>query len=346
MMVRFCNSMISVLCALVLAGGLTTACGVSTGESTEEIEAPPPGRQAGMEPLPKSRAESARPEERFEFTSYIEVGELFEEIGYTPETWAAGIREVPRVYLTTIAPRWRDRVSAEVTVLEKKRIFFRSLAPLVLRSNEFILRDRARLEEIRPRVTGSGDLSADERLWLAELAVAYGVVKDAGAALDAAVLDELLVRVDIVPVSLALSQCAEESGWGTSRFAAEGNALFGQWSWGGKGIKPLQQREGMGDYRIAAFETPLQSVMAYMRNLNTHNAYAGLRARRAELRAKGERISGFELAKTLDKYSERGAAYVESLHGIMRVNQLDPADDAFLGDGPTIWLIPIGEGAK
>ena len=314
----------------------TAACGQGSSSPAANDNSPSPGNQG----------ESTRPEERFEFTSYTEVGTLFEELNYTPEAWQAGIREVPRVYLTTIAPRWRDRVSAEVTVLEKKRIFFRSMAPLVLRSNEFILRDRARLEEIRPRVTGSGDLSADERLWLSELAVAYGVVKDADAAVDAAVLDELLVRLDIVPVSLALSQCAEESGWGTSRFAAEGNALFGQWSWGGKGIKPLQQREGMGDYRIAAFETPLQSIMAYMRNLNTHDAYAGLRARRAELRAKGERMSGWELAKTLDKYSERGPAYVESLHGIMRVNQLDPADDAFLGDGPTIWLIPIGEGAE
>jgi uncharacterized FlgJ-related protein len=102
----------------------------------------------------------------------------------------------------------------------------------------------------------------------------------------------------------------------------------------------------MGDYRIAAFETPLQSVMAYMRNLNTHAAYAGLRARRAELRSKGERISGWELVKTLDRYSERGPAYVASLHTIMRVNGLDPADDAYLGDGPTIWLVPVGEGAS
>jgi uncharacterized FlgJ-related protein len=237
-------------------------------------------------------------------------------------------------------------VSAEVTVLEKKRIFFRSLAPLVLRSNEFILRDRARLEQIRDSWTGPGGLDAEDRQWLAELAVAYGVADDVEAAVDRAALDELMLRVDIVPVSLALAQCAEESGWGTSRFAAEGNALFGQWSWDGQGIKPQQQREGMGDYRIAAFETPLQSVMAYMRNLNTHAAYAGLRARRAELRAKGERMSGWELAKALDKYSERGPAYVESLHGIMRVNQLDPADDAFLGDGPTIWLIPVGNGAS
>ena len=289
---------------------------------------------------------SARPQERFEFTSYVEVGQLFAKLDYTPEAWQAGIREVPRVYLTTIPPRWRDRVSKEVSVLEKKRIFFRALAPLVLRSNEFILRDRARASELRKRLDGGGAISTEEQKWLTELAVRYGVAKEGETSLNAAALDELMVRVDIVPVSLALGQCAEESGWGTSRFAAEGNALFGQWSWNGKGIKPQQQREGKGDYRIAAFETPLQSVMAYMQNLNTHPAYAALRARRAELRAKGERISGWTLAETLDKYSERGAAYVESLHSIMRVNRLDPADDAFLGDGPTIWLIPIGEGTS
>jgi uncharacterized FlgJ-related protein len=332
MLGKQCVSLVAMLLALS-AGLVWTACAAEPKTGSEE--------SAG-----RGEEAAKRPEERFEFTSYTEVGELFETLNYTPEAWAAGIREVPRVYLTTIAPRWRDRVSGEVTVLEKKRIFFRSLAPLVLRSNEFILRDRARLEQIRDSWTGPEGLDAGDRQWLAELAVAYGVADDVEAAVDRAALDELLVRIDVVPVSLALAQCAEESGWGTSRFAAEGNALFGQWSWDGKGIKPQQQREGMGDYRIAAFETPLQSVMAYMRNLNTHNAYAGLRARRAELRAKGERMSGWELAKTLDKYSERGSAYVESLHGIMRVNQLDPADDAFLGDGPTIWLIPVGEGAS
>jgi uncharacterized FlgJ-related protein len=287
-----------------------------------------------------------RPEQRFEFTSYTDVGELFEELNYTPEAWAAGIREVPRVYLTNVAPRWRERVSKEVSVLTKKRIFFRALAPLVLRSNELILRDRARLAELRSQLEGGGETSADDRLWLARLGTSYSVIEDESSPVDQPALDELMLRVDVVPVSLALSQCAEESGWGTSRFAAEGNALFGQWTWSGKGIKPEQQRSGMGDYRIAAFETPLGSVMAYMMNLNTHAAYAKLRARRAEMRAQGERISGYELARTLDRYSERGPAYVESLHAIMRVNQLDPADDAFLGDGPTIYLIPVGEGAS
>jgi len=286
-----------------------------------------------------------RPEERFEFTSYEQVQTLFEKLNYTPEAWQAGIREVPRAYLTTIAPRWRDSVSKEVTVLTKKRIFFRALAPLALRSNELILRDRTRLLELRDHLGNFGEVKADDHAWLARLAVQYGVVENEDATIDQSAIDELMVRVDVVPVSLVLSQCAEESGWGTSRFAAEGNALFGQWSWGGEGIKPDQQRQGMGDYRIAAFETPLASVMAYMKNLNTHAAYAGLRAKRAEMRAAGSRISGWELAETLDKYSERGQAYVESLHGIMRVNKLDPADDAFLGDGPTIFLVPVGEGA-
>jgi len=286
-----------------------------------------------------------RPEERFEFTSYEQVQSLFEKLNYTPETWQAGIREVPRVYLTDIVPRWRDKVSKEVSVLTKKRIFFRALAPLALRSNELIFRDRSRVADLAKKLVADGEVSGDDSEWLAKLAVRYGVVQDEQATLDQKALDELMVRVDVVPVSLVLSQCAEESGWGTSRFAAEGNALFGQWSWSGEGIKPEQQRAGMGDYRIAAFESPLASVMAYMMNLNTHAAYAELRARRAQMRADGKRISGWELAETLDKYSERGAAYVDSLHGIMQVNKLDPADDAFLGDGPTIFLVPVGEGA-
>jgi uncharacterized FlgJ-related protein len=311
------------------------AIAIGCGGSVPETEDAVPAAEGGK-----------RPEEKFEYTSYEQVQTLFEKLNYTPDAWQAGIREVPRVYLTDIQPRWRDKVSKEVSVLTKKRIFFRALAPLALRSNELILRDRTRAADLVKKLADGGEISGDEHVWLAKLAVSYGVVQDEEATLDQKALDELMVRVDVVPVSLVLSQCAEESGWGTSRFAAEGNALFGQWSWGGEGIKPEQQREGMGDYRIAAFESPLKSVMAYMMNLNTHAAYAGLRARRAQMRADGERISGWVLAETLDKYSERGAAYVDSLHGIMQVNKLDPTDDAFLGDGPTIFLVPVSEGEK
>jgi len=278
--------------------------------------------------------------------SYLDVQDLMTELNYTPEAWQAGIREVPRVFLTDIAPRWRSKVSKEVSVITKKRIFFRSLGPLALRANELISAERKRLESLVGEKNAGKSLNADDRSWLGKLAVRYQVVDTADAELGRGEFDELLNRVDVVPASLVLAQGAEESGWGTSRFAAEGNALFGQWSWDEKAIKPENQRSELGNYGIAAFETPLLSVMAYIHNLNTHRAYAGLRARRAEMRAKGDKLSGWELAKTLTSYSERGAAYVDSLHAIMRVNQLKPVDDAYLSDGPTYFLVPVGEGAK
>jgi uncharacterized FlgJ-related protein len=287
--------------------------------------------------------------ERFEFSSYADVEPLMERFNYTPESWQAGVREVPRIYLTTIPPRWRDSVSDEVSVQVKKRIFFRTLAPLVLRANELILVDRERLTKLAKKVRTETPLDPQERLWLAELAGRYRVVDDQESPPEpdglGGVVEELLLRVDMVPLSLVLAQGAEESGWGTSRFAAEGNAIFGQWTWDEAGITPENQRKELGDYRIAAFETPLQSVMAYLQNLNSHPAYAELRGKRAELRSQGLRLSGYELAKTLTRYSERGPEYVDSLHAIMRVNNLEAADDAHLGDTPTIYLIPVGQGA-
>ena len=279
------------------------------------VPAPPPLAQPAEEQPPE--------EQRLEFESYTEVLELFEQLQYTPEAWQAGIREVPRVFVTKIPERWRNETARQIDIPLKKRLFFRALAPLVLRANEMNLTNRKRLQAA----------GADDAAWVSELARRYDV-EDGDS-------DELLARVDIVPVSLALSQGAEESGWGTSRFAAEGNALFGQWTWGANAIKPKQQREKLGNYGIAAFETPLQSVLAYMHNLNTHRAYSGLRARRASMRSAGEPISGRSLAETLDRYSERGIEYVKSLHAIMRVNRLDPADSAYLAQGPTMWLVPV-----
>jgi uncharacterized FlgJ-related protein len=285
-----------------------------------------------------------RPTERVEIASPADVEALFERLGYTPEAWQAGIREVPRMYITKIPLRWGRTTSKEVTVLTKKRVFFRVLAPLVLRSNELILRDRTRAEALASQIRAGKPPSQDDRRWLQELAVYYKVIDSVETELDAAALDELMVRVDVIPVSLVLAQGAEESGWGTSRFAGEGNALFGQWSWDERAMKPEQQRRALGNYGIAAFETPLQSVLAHAQNLNTHPAYTGLRAKRAEIRGNNQLPTGRELAATLTSYSERGEAYVETLYSIMDVNQLDATDQAYLGDGPNLLLIPVGEG--
>ncbi len=284
--------------------------------------------------------------ETFEFASYTDVEPLFEELGYTPEAWQAGSRVVPRLFVTNIPERWRDKTSKEVSTKAKKRLFFRALAPLVLRANELVLLDRARLETLATQLEGGKALSDDDAGWLTGLAQSYRAIGKDETAAGEELIPELLTRVDAVPVSLALSQAAEESGWGTSRFAAEGNSLFGQWTWGGKGMTPEDQRSGMGDYKMAAFESPLASVQGYIRNLNTHQAYADLRTERARLRGAGEPVTGSALAKTLVHYSERGEAYVESLETIIRVNGLAAADATTLKEMKPIYLVPVGPGVE
>ena len=284
--------------------------------------------------------------QRFEYASHEDVERLFEELGYTPERWQAGVREVPKVYFATVPERWRGVTSQQVTVQTKKRLFFRALAPIALYANDLILEERRRVEKLAPLYDAGQQLDRADAEWIADLAVRYKVIDSAEQVVDAGVVAGLLRRVDVVPISLTLSQAAEESGWGTSRFAAEGNALFGQWTWGDKVIKPKQQRKGKGDYGIAAFDTTLDSVRAYMQNLNSHRAYGELRARRAELREQGKPVTGRILAGTLTSYSERGAAYVETLYTIMNANRLDPADDAYLGEGPVYLMVPAGEAAE
>ena len=275
---------------------------------------------------------AARAQERLEIDDVDGLLAFFETLDYTPETWEAGVRVVPRIYLMEIGPNWRVN-SKTLETLTKKRVFFRLLAPIVLRANELVLDDRARLL----RLIDSGQMDEESRQWLRETAQRYRVT-EGDVEPDGEALTELTRRLDAVPTSLILAQGAEESGWGTSRFAAEGNALFGQWTWGGKGIKPKEQREDLGDYAIAAFDTPLQSVQAYILNLNSHPAYAELRQRRADMRTAGEELSGHRLAETLTSYSERGEEYVKSLHTIMRVNKLDATDEAVLADGP-VWQV-------
>lgn len=264
---------------------------------------------------------------------YHAVLDLFEQLHYTDKRWMAGDRHVPRVYLATVPEQWGKGVSQAVGVPLKKRLFFRAVGPLVLRSNELIREDRRRLQALQ----NAASLSDEEQGWLRQLAAQYRVDADAGDA--AALISPLLRRVDVIPPSLILAQAAEESGWGTSRFAFAGNALFGQWTWGGKGITPESQRGGMGDYKIAAFDAPLQSVQAHALNLNSHRAYASFRDLRASKRKQEKPLTGLEAAGTLDKYSERGQDYVTSLRSIIQYNKLQGADDARLADMHALVLV-------
>jgi uncharacterized FlgJ-related protein len=253
--------------------------------------------------------------------------------------------EVPRVILTGINPRWRQEAQ-QLPVPHKKEIFYRSMLPLILHANSMALDRRASLLKIKEAHESGGEITTDDLEQLRSGAVLLRVVDmETAATLGPAdenfakVIDELLYKVDIVPAGLALGQAAYESGYGTSRFAVEGNALFGQWTYGGKGLVPEQQRKSLGDHRIAAFDWPFDSVRGYFINLMSHPAYEDFRRLRAEARAAGRPFESMELADGLIRYSERGQEYVDTLKGIIRVNGLDIADDAVFRDEPMRFSI-------
>lgn len=287
--------------------------------------------------------DSIRPYRSQVFADLEALEALFAELDYREADWASEPAVVPRVYLTEVPALWRESIAPRIPVAAKKAIFFRLLTPLVLRSNELVAGDRQRVLGLaHARDAGHGSDEQDAR-WLEALAARYRVDIADPARPTPAEFNALLRRVDIVPVSVALAQAAKESGWGTSRFADEGNALFGQWSWGDDAMVPEAQRADMGDYGLASFESPLRSVLAYMHNLNTHEAYRPLRERRMDQRAAGDTPSGLHLAGGLLEYSEQGEAYVESVRSIIRVNGLDAYDGVLLGVEDPLYLIPVAE---
>jgi uncharacterized FlgJ-related protein len=282
-------------------------------------------------------------DEKVPCRNYKDVLALFDRLGYTQKAWQAGIREIPRVYLADVPDNWRDQSEKKLSVGDKKRLFFRLIAPIVLRINELILEDRARAKELTGRLALGEGVSVDDQAWLTDLAVKYQLLRSTSERLDSDAFAELLLRVDIIPPSLSLAQAASESGWATSRFAEEGNSLFGQWTWG-KGLKPAEQRTSeLGDQRVAAFDSTGRAAFSYSLNINTHSAYRDLRLKRADLRRQSLRISGMVLADTLLNYSERGQAYVDDLKTLIRQNRLDDVDDAYLRQMPVIHIIEAAD---
>lgn len=210
----------------------------------------------------------------------------------------------------------------DVTV--KKHTFFQYLKPFVEASNSEVLQVRKNLLRLK-LATEKGSLNSTDRSYLGVIANIYRCpdsLKD-----DKAVIDELLIRVDIVPVSLALAQAANETAWGTSRFAVDGNNFFGIWCFKpGCGIVP-KQRGGGEIHEVAKFDSPQGSVFYYIKQLNSHKNYKLLRDLRAESRQSGDNvISGAVLADGVVNYSAIGQEYVDSIRSIIRVNKLDRFD--------------------
>ena len=191
----------------------------------------------------------------------------------------------------------------------KKETFIKIVLPLIVAENEKILADKEKFK----RVSNKKFTTDQEKQWLRQKLLEYKVKKGD--------MKELKIRMDIIPTSIALAQAAKESGWGTSRFALEGNAIFGQWTWSGNGIAPLN-RESNKSHKILKFPILRASVKAYQNNLNTHKSYLKFRLKRVELRKKNNNISGLELTETLQNYAQTGTEYIKILNQIIKQNRL------------------------
>jgi len=246
------------------------------------------------------------------------------ELDAVRDGWAP----VPRIYLASLP----SDLSALDATETRKEMFLRAALPLVLVVNEAIMTDRGRLLDLS-RTRGSGAaLGEGEVRWLRALARRYRA-----KSID---LGELLRRVDVIPPSLVLAQGAIETGWGTSRPAIEDNALFGEMRWVGDSSSDPERR-AVGGYIVRPFGRLFDCVRSYAQNLNTHPAYADFRERRAEMRALEERLDGYKLAITLDRYSERGWAYIADVRRVIRTNDLSELDGAWLdGQASALLVIP------
>ena len=197
---------------------------------------------------------------------------------------------------------------------KRKELFIKIVLPLIIEENTRIKLDRKKLFVI---LNKSNNSNSDKK-WLKEKFKQYGVKNND--------LATLKIRMDEIPVSLAIAQAAKETGWGSSRFAQEGNALFGQWTWSGDGIKPAGVDKD-AKHKVARFKVLKASVKAYQRNLNTHSSYKEFRKERAIQRDNDGKLNSLELVKYLDKYAETGVEYTKILKKIIKQNYLTEFDD-------------------
>ena len=259
-----------------------------------------------------------------EVESGLDVAAYYKKIGfYDIDRHPERLQFVPRTRIVRIqnslSDAWRDNVAL------RKSVFFRLALSAVLQVNETIIANKNRLLDL------SGEsLTDNDRRWITSMMGRYKV-KIRGDQLTSNQMGELAHRMDTLPPSLVMAQGAVESGWLQSRFAREGQAIFGQWTTSEQGIKALES-----NVRLASFSNPRESLIAYMLNINTHPAYSGLRDARARMRRDGQTLDGYALAKHIEAYAETGDEYVSLVRKIIRHNGFKRADTAQLASGPQI----------
>jgi Bax protein len=292
---------------LILSSQLTGGC------RDTSIEAPP-----DILSNPVSSPEKLTPE------SYDDLRKFLRSYNYNLSNVSLG---VPKFILTKL-PEDMEKIAQPNL---KKQLFFLSLLPMALMINEDIYAQRIRLLEILARLDEGESLSDRDASELQDLASSYRVRSN--PATNAGAREELLKRIDIVPPSLLLAQAANESAYGTSRFAQRANNLFGEWTFTpGTGLIPEDRPDG-ARYEVRRFPNIMESLKSYVKNLNTHWAYEGLRSDRRQLRLKGEHLTGLALADGLELYSERRLEYVAEISDIIRYNRLGRLSDLSLRNG-------------
>jgi len=269
--------------------------------------------------LAKNKKEKKKEQQEFvqEYDNTVSLNaettsNLFDDLGYDLQGVRAG-QKVKPIYLTKLPKDLKTLGDTK----KKRELFIKIVLPLILDENDKITQDRKKLFKI----LGKNFNTVGERVWLKRRFKEYKI--------DDKDLSKLKMRMDIVPVSIALAQAANESGWGTSRFALEGNALFGQWTWSKKGIKPKNQDPNQS-HKVLQFQILKASVKAYKNNLNTHNAYKEFRQVRAQLREQGKQIIGLDLTQYIKNYAAIGEKYVAIIEDIIELNSLTDFDKANL----------------
>jgi Bax protein len=241
--------------------------------------------------------------------------------------WVAH-REAEKLVRETLTPDFRAINDVKI----KKRAFFAYLLPLVQQSNKDISQERAVLLQVSKRLKHQLDLTEKQIETILLLAKKYRVTVDESISESRITLLDL--HIDTIPADLALAQAANESAWGTSRFAVKGNNYFGLWCWSSNcGLAPNARSEGKS-HEVSRFNAPVDGVKYYMQTLNSHPAYKKLRDLRYAARSNNTPITGTLLAGGLLAYSERGAAYIEELRTMIRINNLDQFDHTNLDLAP------------
>lgn len=252
-------------------------------------------------------------------SNFVRVDQTAELEAYLPvKQTLANTESIPRVYVT--------RLPGDLAVVQdiehRKNVFILAVLPQILRLNEAIVSQRSRARELWRSKDSGTPISNQDAKWLSSIERLYDV--EPGSRRD------LLRRMDVIPPSLAIAQASVESGWGTSRFAQKGNAIFGQRTFdeGGRGLDPA----GLDDahFKVKRFDSIMRSIWGYMLTLNTHPAHQEFRALRAAARARGEKANSLELAATLVNYSEERGAYVRLLRRVIQTSQLRALDQAQL----------------